>query len=153
MTRLLLSTNLVHIYYINVFDWHATLNITNILVKYNIRIKMDKIKWFFPNGGWCHFGWFSDDHTTAINVEEFKLLIQVCLNKLKFKFKYCCISKLLSSPFLTYYFCFQTITTKRFVKTNFNSVYTSKLIFITNIKVEFVYEVDPHWTVLKFRQI
>lgn len=78
-----------------------------------------------------------------INVEEFKILIQVCLNK-KFKLKYCCISKLLPALFLTYYFCFQTITIERFFKTNFNSVYAGKLIFVTNIKVEFVDKVDPH---------
>lgn len=81
----------------------------------------------FQNSGCLNFCWLSDDHSQAINLEEFLILTQVCINRLKLMLK--ChqilkdLLKMAVFSISTDSFVYDDYTAERFVKTNYNSVF------------------------------
>lgn len=63
-------------------------------------MKLSKSSNPFHNGKCLNFGYFIADHIQAIIIEEFKLILQFCMDKLRLKLKYyfqTTISKLVSN--------------------------------------------------------
>lgn len=96
-----------------------------------------------------YFGWFSGDQNEAINCEAFKVVIKVCVNKLKLKRKYRRISKdcLLKQPstylqIFSVFVCLQMIIRPNDLLKHTETRYIQADI-ANNIEVKFVDTFDP----------